>query len=44
VPSHPHDHGAEFRFCPVCGGPLESRLVKTGDPARLVCGLCGFVF
>src|SRR5687768_10806013 len=40
--THPHD--ATFRFCPVCGGPLESRLLKDGDPARLVCARCGFVF
>jgi ADP-ribose pyrophosphatase YjhB (NUDIX family) len=35
---------AEFRFCPVCGGPLESRSLKNGDPPRLVCTTCGFVF
>jgi ADP-ribose pyrophosphatase YjhB (NUDIX family) len=35
---------AEFRFCPVCGGPLESRALRTGDPPRLVCATCGFVF
>jgi ADP-ribose pyrophosphatase YjhB (NUDIX family) len=39
-----HDHGSAFRFCPVCGGPLESRLLKNGEPSRLVCGACGFVF
>jgi 8-oxo-dGTP diphosphatase len=33
-----------YRFCPSCGGSLESRLLKTGDPERLVCGACGFVF
>jgi ADP-ribose pyrophosphatase YjhB (NUDIX family) len=44
VPVHPHDHGATFRFCPACGGPLESRLLKDGDPARLVCSACGFIF
>jgi ADP-ribose pyrophosphatase YjhB (NUDIX family) len=44
VPVHPHDHGAAFRFCPACGGPLESRLLKDGDPARLVCSACGFIF
>ena len=26
-----------FRFCPVCGGALESRSLKAGDPDRLVC-------
>jgi ADP-ribose pyrophosphatase YjhB (NUDIX family) len=34
----------DFRFCPVCGGVLESRSIKNGDPARLVCTRCGFVF
>ncbi len=32
-----------FRFCPACGGPLESRQLKAGDPARLVCTRCGFI-
>jgi 8-oxo-dGTP diphosphatase len=35
---------ADFRFCPVCGGVLESRSIKNGDPARLVCTTCGFIF
>jgi ADP-ribose pyrophosphatase YjhB (NUDIX family) len=37
---------AEFRFCPVCGQPLEPRVLKLGEPARLVCtsAACGFVF
>jgi len=34
----------EYRFCPACGGPLGARLLKAGDPERLVCGACGFVF
>ena len=42
--THPHDHGAAFRFCPVCGGGLELRLLKAGEPERLVCTACGFVF
>ena len=33
-----------FRFCPVCGGVLESRLLREGEPPRLVCTSCGFVF
>ena len=41
---HQHDHGGGFRFCPVCGGSLESRLLKEGDPTRLVCVACGYVF
>jgi ADP-ribose pyrophosphatase YjhB (NUDIX family) len=35
---------SEFRFCPRCGGSLEPRVLKTGDPQRLVCARCGFVF
>jgi len=34
----------EFRFCPACGGVLESRLLKDSEPARLVCTACGYVF
>ncbi|HEX2181702.1 MAG TPA: NUDIX hydrolase [Rubrobacteraceae bacterium] len=34
----------EYRFCPRCAGRLESRALKEGDPERLVCGACGFVF
>jgi 8-oxo-dGTP diphosphatase len=33
-----------FRFCPSCGGTLASRSLKSGDPDRLVCDGCGFVF
>jgi 8-oxo-dGTP diphosphatase len=33
-----------FRFCPSCGGPLASRSLKTGEPDRLVCGRCDYVF
>jgi ADP-ribose pyrophosphatase YjhB (NUDIX family) len=40
----PHDHSGAFRFCPVCGGQLESRLLRGGDPHRLVCTACEFVF
>ena len=37
---------AQFRFCPVCGSPLEPRVLKLGEPMRLVCtsAACGFVF
>jgi 8-oxo-dGTP diphosphatase len=34
----------EYAFCPRCGSRLETRLLKDGDPERLVCGACGFVF
>lgn len=33
-----------YRFCPQCGGRLEKRLLKTGEPQRLVCTVCGFIF
>ena len=33
-----------YRYCPACGGTLASRTLKAGDPERLVCAQCGFVF
>ena len=41
---HPHEHAGAYRYCPHCGGTLLSQTLKSGDPARLVCGGCGFVF
>ena len=35
---------SEYDFCPRCGGRLATRVLKDGDPERLVCGDCGFVF
>lgn len=34
-----------FRFCPVCGAPVEPRVLRAGEPARQVCTstACGFV-
>ena len=40
---HPH-HEPAFRFCPVCGGGLELRTLRAGEPDRLVCTRCSFVF
>jgi len=34
----------EYRFCPRCGNPLDSRVLKAGEPPRLVCRACAFVF
>ena len=34
----------EYRFCPRCGGRLETRLLKDSEPERLVCRECSFVF
>jgi ADP-ribose pyrophosphatase YjhB (NUDIX family) len=33
-----------YRFCPRCSGALGLRVVKEGEPERLVCEECGFVF
>ena len=38
------DRRPPYRFCPRCGGALERRLLKAGEPERLVCTRCGFVF
>lgn len=40
---HPHDE-RPYSFCPMCGGDLELRSLKTTEPERLVCGRCGFIF
>ena len=33
-----------YSFCPMCGGDLELRTLKAGEPDRLVCVRCGFIF
>src|SRR5262249_25464846 len=33
-----------YKFCPLCGAPLEPKRLKAGEPERLVCTRCGFVF
>jgi ADP-ribose pyrophosphatase YjhB (NUDIX family) len=38
-----HQHKNDYRFCPVCAAHLEPRILKRGDPERLVCMLCGYV-
>jgi ADP-ribose pyrophosphatase YjhB (NUDIX family) len=32
-----------YRFCPACGAALEERLLKAGEPKRLVCTSCGHI-
>ncbi len=32
-----------YKFCPTCAGTLETRLLKDGDPERLVCTRCSQV-
>lgn len=44
TPLHPHDESHAYRFCPRCGHLLEQRQLKAGDPQRLVCPACAFVF
>ena len=39
-----HDDSDAYRFCPKCGGPLERRELKRGEPHRPVCTQCGHVF
>lgn len=34
----------EYNFCPRCGSRLELRQVKDGEPERLVCQQCSFIF
>jgi ADP-ribose pyrophosphatase YjhB (NUDIX family) len=34
----------EYSFCPKCGAALERRSVKAGEPDRLVCRGCSFIF
>ena len=43
---HSHDLTPPYRYCPVCGQRLESRVLKASEPKRLVCtsNMCGFVF
>lgn len=32
-----------IKFCSSCGYPLERKVLSDFEPARLVCGNCGFV-
>lgn len=43
---HSHDANPPYKFCPLCGAALDPRVMKAGDPVRLVCmnSACGFVF
>lgn len=40
---HMHDVGSTLRFCPLCAGALELRLLKATEPERLVCTRCEYV-
>ena len=39
-----HHQPSEYTFCPRCAGRFDERVLKEGDPERLVCENCGFVF
>ena len=40
----PHDHKhTGYKFCIRCGGRLGLKLVKEGEPERLVCEACGYI-
>jgi 8-oxo-dGTP diphosphatase len=42
---HPtHQVDPPFRFCPLCGGGLEKKRIKSREPERLVCERCNFVY
>lgn len=34
----------DYRFCPRCGGQFLLKRVKPGEPKRLVCASCEFIF
>lgn len=38
-----HQKETDYRFCPVCGGQLQSLQLKPQEPDRLVCAACDFV-
>jgi ADP-ribose pyrophosphatase YjhB (NUDIX family) len=45
MPSEPeHDDSNLYRFCLRCGGPFDRRQLRAGEPDRLVCRSCGFIF
>ena len=40
----PHYHNdTGYKFCVRCGGRLELKLVKKGEPERLVCQSCSYI-
>jgi 8-oxo-dGTP diphosphatase len=38
------NRNVEFKHCPVCGGFLNSSVVKEGEGPRLVCTRCDYIF
>ncbi len=41
---HLHSDPTRYAFCPRCGAALTKRVVKAGEPERLVCSACDFIF
>ena len=39
-----HEYPRNVRFCPMCAGELETRLVLPDRKENKVCSKCGFVF
>jgi 8-oxo-dGTP diphosphatase len=39
-----HHADTEYRFCPLCGHTLQTQVIKSFEPERLVCSDCGYVF
>ena len=37
------EHTQHFDFCPKCSSRFDRRVLKTGEPPRLVCVACEFV-
>ncbi len=44
APGCTHHEESAYRFCPLCGHPLHSQMIKSFEPERLVCSHCGYVF
>lgn len=38
-----HHGDIHYRFCPVCSHTLQTQVIKSFEPARLVCRRCGYV-
>jgi 8-oxo-dGTP diphosphatase len=36
--------GAFYKYCPLCGSPLQTKTPDGEDRERLVCSTCGFVY
>jgi 8-oxo-dGTP diphosphatase len=34
----------DYRFCLLCGGALKKKQIKAGEPERLICSECSYVF